>query len=311
MATAPPQGPTRTRRRSHGEDEEPEDHSGTERWMVSYADMITLLLVLFVVLFAMSQIDQSKFEQLKEGLMSSFGQSVLGGTVPVHDTQGGQSASPVNTSVQALTPAEQAHVDKAIAQTNRLASERTYGEAKSEVENLVGLWKRIHKALAAKGLGDDVQASIDQRGLVVSLVSRHVVFPANLADLTPRGTQIVDTLAPILKTIPEPIEVDGHTNQAKGKPKYYPTDWDLSVARAVTVLRRLEEFNHLPGNRLEATGFGHTKPLMAPSEAGSQDINKRVDVVVLSTASAEAKTVFNQVIENLNLRNDAAQGGLR
>ena len=96
-----------------------------------------------------------------------------------------------------------------------------------------------------------------------------------------------------------PVEIDGHTNQVKVKPKYYPTDWELSAARAVTVLRRLNEVDHIPANRLSETGFGHTKPLEDPSIPGSQKINKRVDIVVLSQAPAETRALYQQVQQDL------------
>ncbi len=134
---------------------------------------------------------------------------------------------------------------------------------------------------------------------MISLVSKHIVFEPNLATLTERGSRILDTLAPVLKGLTEPIEVDGHTNQVKVKPKFYPTDWDLSSARAITALRRLNEQDGLPASRLSATGFGHTKPLIDPATPGSQDINKRVDIIVLSQAPAETREKFNQVQNSL------------
>ncbi len=306
--------PTRTRRRpsSYAEEAEHEEHgAGQERWMVSYADMITLLLVLFIVLFAMSQIDQAKYDELKDGLMSGFGKSVLSGATPAQpNTTGGSESSPVDTMFDDLSPAEQEQVQKAVTHENALQQQRVYGEAKTEVHNLLSVWQRIKTALRAQGLEHDVEATIDQRGLVVSLVSRHIVFPANLAGLTERGTRIVNTVAPVLRSIPEPIEVDGHTNQVPVKPKYFPSDWDLSAARAITVLRLLQDHDGLPARRLSATGYGHTKPLIKPSLPGSQAINKRVDIVVVSQASPEAKARFQQVLQALHIRNASVQGGL-
>jgi chemotaxis protein MotB len=157
----------------------------------------------------------------------------------------------------------------------------------------------MQASLRKRGLQDDVQAQIDERGLVVSLVSRHVVFRPNVAELTPRGRQILDTLAPVLAGLPEPIEVDGHTNQVKVKPKFYPTDWELSSARAITALRHLQEQDGLPAGRLTAAAFGHTKPLVDPRTPGSQAINKRVDIVVLSQAPAETREKLSEIQNEL------------
>jgi chemotaxis protein MotB len=83
----------------------------------------------------------------------------------------------------------------------------------------------------------------------------------------------------------------------KVKPKYFPTDWELSAARAVTVLRRLNEADHVPAGRMTASAFGHEKPLIDPSKPGSQRINKRVDIVILSTLPSETRALITQVLK--------------
>jgi chemotaxis protein MotB len=285
-----------------------------ERWLVTYADMVTLLMVLFIVMFSMSHVDANKYEQLKEGLANGFGRAsqILSGESPMLDDQGPvSSGSDVmdNSLISNMPASEAAKIKSAVAKAQQQANERTYADAQSQVKSLLALWHKMQKALAKQGLQDDVQAAIDERGLVVSLVSRHVVFHANIADLTTRGQRIVDTVAPVLRGIKEPIEVDGHTNQVKVKPKYYPTDWELSSARAVNVLRRLNEVDGIPDRRLSATGFGHTKPLEDPSTPGSQQINKRVDIVVLSQAPAETRELYQQVQQDLQKHQDQTTTG--
>ena len=292
--------PVRRRKRA-AEEEEHENH---ERWMVSYADMVTLLLVLFIVLYAMSQIDISKYSQFKSGLVAGFGHAdqILSGDSPMSDRTGGSSGGSemVNPQMISNLPADQAALVKnAVAEANMQAKQRAYADAEGQVKSLLELWKKMQSALSKKGLAGDVQAAIDERGLVVSLVSRHVVFEPNIATLTPRGELILDTIAPVIASISDPIDVDGHTNQVKVKPKYYPTDWELSSARAVTALRRLSEHDGIPDGRLRATGFGHTKPLENPSIKGSQQINKRVDIVVLSQAPAESRALYTQAYQEL------------
>ena len=139
--------------------------------------------------------------------------------------------------------------------------------------------------------------AIDHRGLRVSLVSRHIVFRANLAELSPRGRRVLDVLAPVLRELPNQIEIAGHTNQVPVKPKYYPTDWELSAARAVNVLRYLHEQRGLGVHNMSATAYGHEQPLVDPARKGSQAMNKRVDVVVLSGASDEVRSLFASVLQ--------------
>lgn len=289
---------TVTRSRKRREEHEEEEH-GSERWLVTYADMLTLLMVLFIILFAMSTVDVTKYQQLKDGLMSAFGHSILGGSAPA-ETQGTDGSTAQATSVMDMSPDEQQAVSAEVTKQESLRTQRQYAEAKTEVSSLIKAWEQMKRSLQQKGLQDDVRATIDQRGLVVSLVSRHVVFEPNLATLSPRGGEIVDAIAPVLAQLPQPIEIDGHTNQVKVKPKYFANDWDLSAARAITVLVRLQDRDGLPAKRLSETGFGHTKPLVDPAKPGSQAINKRVDVVVLSQASPEAKAHFKEVLQALH-----------
>ncbi|CAB4717111.1 MAG: OmpA family protein [Actinobacteria bacterium] len=276
------------RRPKHEEHEEHENH---ERWLVTYADMVTLLMVLFIVMFAMSSVDQKKFAALKEGLAAGFGESdsILEGNQSIHDQPGEEPLGPVGPqiSTSGMSPEDQLLVSQAVDKVNRLQRERAYSEAEAEVKRLDEVRDALMAALEARGLERDVKTSYDERGLVVSLVSRHVVFEADVATLTERGREVVDTLAPVLREISDPLEIDGHTNQVPVKPKYYATDWDLSAARALTVLRRLNEVFTIPADRLRLAAFGHVKPLMDPSEPGSQAINKRVDIVVLSSVAAE------------------------
>ena len=216
----------RRRRRS---DAHPEEHENHERWLVTYADMVTLLMVLFIVLFAMSQVDQKKFNALKAGLAAGFGQStsIQDGSDSILEQPGEAVAEPIapNQFAVEVKQVKTSAVSKAIADHEDAQKAARLEEARTEVDRLKALLERLNKALRAHHLEDDVQASIDDRGLVVSLVSRHVVFEPNLATLSTRGQRVIDTLAPVLRDIPDPLQIDGHTNQVKVKPKYYPTDW--------------------------------------------------------------------------------------
>lgn len=280
-----------------------EEHENHERWLVSYADMITVLMALFIVMFAMSQVDEQKYQQLKDGLAVGFGheKSILNGASPVSNTKG--VSDPGQASYEMLlaqVPENQREtVTRILQESDRLRNERARGEARAEVDRLLKVWKRIDRALREQGLRDDVRATIDDRGLVVSLVSQHVVFEADIAELTDRGRRVVDTIAPVLVELPEPVELDGHTNQEPVKPRYYPSDWELSLARAANVLHRLEDVHKIPARRLRATGFGHTKPLVDPARNGSQKVNKRVDILVLSQQPAETRALMGEAYDEL------------
>ena len=284
----------RARRRDH-EEEAPESH---ERWMITYADMVTLLMVLFIVMFAISQVDQKRFEELKVGFAAGFGQdpAPFRGAQSVLPPENYTPMEQVRPDLEGSAPGSPAarNVESRNPQT-RTDSE-AYAEAAAEVARLEKLRERIRKALAQKGLARDVLMQIDRTGLRISMVSRHIVFRANIADLSPRGRLVLDALVPVLREVDNAIDIDGHTNQVKVKPKYYPTDWELSAARAVTVLRYLNEAGRVPAHRLTAVAHGHERPLVDPARPGSQAMNKRVDVVLLSSLPEHTRDLFTRVL---------------
>jgi chemotaxis protein MotB len=266
-------------------------------------------------MFAMSQVDQKKFNALRDGLAAGFGQStsIQDGSSSILDQPGEAAAAPIApqkfaVDVKQVEPGASSATSKAIADHEQAQQDIKYAQAKAEVDRLSALLARLHAALVKHGLQDDVRTTINDQGLVISLVSRHVVFEPNLATLSSRGRELVDTLAPVLRDLPDPLQIAGHTNQAKGKPKFYASDWDLSAARAVTVLRHLNEVDHVPADRLSATAFGHTRPLVDPSKPGSQAVNKRVDIVVLSSLPSDTRALIKDVLKNRS--GSGAGGGL-
>jgi chemotaxis protein MotB len=285
-------GHGRGRRPKKHEEEEHENH---ERWLVSYADMMTLLLVLFVVLYAMSQVDQAKFSALAKGLAASFGApiNVQPGTTPEGSVLDGlpgavdiASALPPDTTVQ------QAKVDQAAAQAAIERADRIAAEAASAYDELAAARDRIDAALRKAGYPDAARYEIDERGLVVHIVADAVLFDAERATLRPEGRRILAAAAPTLGDLPNQLRVEGHANHlpvTAGGP--WPSNWELSAYRATTVLRALAG-NGVPDARMSADAYGSTEPLVPISDPTALSTNRRVDVVVLSTASAEANALL-------------------
>lgn len=280
-----------------------EAHGSHERWLITYADMVTLLMVLFIVMFAISQVDQRKFEALREGMAAGFGQqpSPMSGDQSILIEAGQMPMPPVSPKIEVtdvdLRPTEESEQPPASEDVGE--QQRRYDEARAEVERLEALRKRVARALKREGLLDDVSMEIDERGLRISLVSRHIVFRPNIADLSGRGRRVLDVLSPVLSDLPNRIEVAGHTNQVPVKPKYYPTDWELSAARAVTVLRYLHERGGVPAENMLAAAYGHEQPLIDPDKPRSQALNKRVDVIVMSAAREDVRGLFAEVLRDI------------
>jgi chemotaxis protein MotB len=289
VSTAP--HPGRKRPKKHEE----EEHENHERWLVSYADMVTLLMCLFIVLFAMSQVDKAKFAALSAGLSESFGAplTVLPGTTPEGSVLDGlpgavdiASAIPPDPSVQ------DAAVDAAAAAAAAERAKRVAAEAASAYDELAEARDRIDAALTAAGYAGAARYEIDERGLVVHIVADEVLFDAEQAVLRPEGRIILDAVAPTLTGLPNVLRVEGHANHlpvSAGGP--WPSNWELSGYRASTVLRYLAA-DGIPERRMSATGYSSTRPLVPESDPTALSVNRRVDIVVLSTASAEANALL-------------------
>jgi chemotaxis protein MotB len=283
--------PGRRRAKKHEE----EEHENHERWMVSYADMLTLLFVLFVVLYAMSQVDKDKFAQLAAGLSDAFGAPVSVSQSPSSDPSVLDDLPGVIDLASSIPPdptVSDAQVDQAAAQAALERSQRVANEAKAAYDDLAEARARIDAALEAAGFPDAARYEIDERGLVVHIVADAVLFDAEEATLRPEGRRILDAVAPTLTRLPNLLRVEGHANHlpvTAGGP--WPSNWELSAYRATTVLRELTS-NGVPEKKISAAGYSSTQPLVPVTDERAISTNRRVDVVVLSTASAEANALL-------------------
>jgi chemotaxis protein MotB len=290
-------------RKKHGggHDEEHENH---ERWLVSYADMLTLLFVLFVVLFSMSQVDTKKFQRLADGLAEGFGSPTVafsGKESPMEGSSGQDSAVlPLAPNVdprlqeavkQKASAADEKAAQDAVAAADRFKAARDAQAAVKEVKNLREVQKQITGLLRKAKLEGHVRFLIDERGLVITVVSSEVVFKGDRADLQPGGRKILDAVAPALAKLPNKIQVDGHTNQLNVPTRNYPSAWELSTARASIVVRHLTG-KGVAANRLSAAGYAGTRPLIDPADPRSVTMNRRVDVVVMSGLPADQRALL-------------------
>lgn len=213
---------------------------------MTYADMITLLLVLFIVLFALSKINQAKYRQFQQ----SVSHVKLVGTSVVH----GKTAT-VSRGSKPLSPA---------AATARLR----------QIE------QALTHALALKGLLGDVTITIDASGLVEGLVADSTFFVTDSAQLSPLGEEIVDTSGHVLDTYPNNVDVAGYTDdqQITGGP--FANNWALSAARSSTVVERLTTIDAVNPERVIAIGYGQYHPVVPNTSPVAEAENRRVNIVV-------------------------------
>jgi chemotaxis protein MotB len=208
--------------------------------------MITLLLVLFIVLFALSRIDQAKFKEFKQ----SVSHAVLSHT-PKGSTKVPSRAAPK------ATPA------------NRL----------QEIK------ERLSAALNSQALLGDVTLTINSSGLVEGLVADNTFFSTNSAQLSPVGQEIVDLSASVLRGYPNAIEVAGYTDDQPITGGPYANNWDLSAARATTVVVRMTQTDSVNSGQVVLLGYGQFHPLVPNTTPAAQAQNRRVNIVISPTST--------------------------
>jgi len=262
------------RSRKHAE----EEHEDSERWLVTYADMLTVLMALFIVMFAISTVDAQKFDAFKAGAHEYFGNGP-------DLTDGGSGLLAQNGNRPTMAPDVQAAV---------LALEQQQAQAQAVVReraDLEAAKQRITEALDARGLGGSARFAVDERGLVVTLVTDEVLFDLGAAVLRDRGREVLDGVASGLREVPNRISVEGHTDDLPIRGGgTFPSNWELSTARATTVLRYLTEAQGVPPQRVSAAGYADQRPLV-PNTPDQRQVNRRVEIVVLASQPEAALAV--------------------
>lgn len=278
-----------------------EEHVNHERWLVSYSDMITVLMALFIVLFAISQVDQEKYIALRESLSAGFqdnagSDAILDGTAGTLD---GQSVVPQTSSqngTAGMVDADEGLGDQGTdpapaASSAPAVDPAVLAAAQAEADHLAEIREAIQRHLDKAGLGDAVRFRVDERGLVLGLVADDVFFAAASADLTATARRVLDVAGPTLKGLGEDISVEGHANVLPVSGRY-ATNWELSADRATRVLRHLVEKDGIAGDRIMAVGFGDERPLVEGSNARALAANRRVDLVILSDAPETVRALL-------------------
>jgi chemotaxis protein MotB len=239
-------------------------------------------------------VDMTKFTAFSQGLQEGFGAPVTiindGGAI---DAPAESPLKPVQVAEEAAidgteqTDAEKAAAEAAAAQR----AQQTAAEAQGAYDQLSEARDALQAALAAAGQSGAAEFVIDERGLVVHVVSDPVLFAPESAALQAQGATVLDAMAPTLAGLANQIRVEGHANSlpvTRGGP--WPSNWELSAVRATTVLRHLSETDGVAEDRMSAAGYGSTRPLVPDTDRSYVTVNRRVDVVVLSTASAAASS---------------------
>jgi chemotaxis protein MotB len=263
-------------------------HSADERWLLTYADMITLLMALFMVLFSISSVNISKYQVLQHALQKAFIGGALDGGRGIQ--QGEQTRI---QGVQAATASQQVSASFQIYSHNLVgnlapstpASKAAEKQAAAaEQSNLEKLQQHIQKYAHAHGFAQQIATTIDQRGLVIRLLTDKVLFDSGYAMLKPEATPILTEVSHLLdKTaVRNPIRVEGNTDNVPISGGPFPSNWELSAARAAAVLEFFAG-DGVPASRLSLAGYADQNPIAPNTSAAGRALNRRVDVVVIRT----------------------------
>ncbi|CUS97153.1 chemotaxis protein MotB [Candidatus Kryptobacter tengchongensis] len=239
-----------------------EEHENLERWLITYADLITLLLGLFVVLYSMSQIDLSKYQQW----ISAFSQLFGGGGV----LAGGKGVL--------ITPAP----PKSGSASDVSASQPTQ-QQKLEVQ--------INAVLSSNIQSKKIIVTTSSEGLTIHLLER-LLFESGSAELKPEAMSVLDTLAEILKFLPNKIRIEGHTDNRPIRSAKFPSNWHLSVARALNTAYYLMNKGVNP-EKISIVGYAEYRPIAPNDSEENRAKNRRVDIVVISTQSGVFGKISN------------------
>jgi chemotaxis protein MotB len=262
------------RRKRHEAHEEHENH---ERWLITYADMITLLMAFFIMLFTMSQLDLKKFQEFQEG----FASHVSGREMNLATAGGaGVLDGGPSSQQQILARAEQVLNDKAKVDLARQLERNRLEHVEAEVTRRV----------AAAGLAGKVGFRLEERGLVVTIVSDDVLFELGSADLQPRGRRVLDGLARVLDDMSNHVAIEGHTDNVPISGGRYGDNWVLSTARATSVLSYLLDRHDLAPRRLSAAGYADQRPVKPNTTARNRAANRRVEIVILASIAPKEGT---------------------
>ncbi|RJQ30992.1 MAG: chemotaxis protein MotB [Peptococcaceae bacterium] len=227
--------------------------AGHERWLLTYADLITLLMIFFVVMYALSNVDATKFKAIAETLSKALGGS--GGAVlnsPGPSIVVGQSGE-VNIKDQA-----------------------------DEIKQMEQIKQELMAFIQENNLSAQVSVVSEERGLVVSFQTP-VLFALGSADLVPSAAVMIRKVGKILIGTQNYIRVEGHTDNLPINTSKYPSNWELSSARATKVVQELIKGIAFPPERLSATGYGEYRPRMPNNSEANRQLNRRVDLVVLKS----------------------------
>lgn len=253
-----------------------EDEMG---WVTTYGDLMSVLLVFFIMLFGISTVDTAKFAAMGKTLAQS-----MGGRSFVADMSGSSLISDSATGVDKLAGGEPA------APVRRLEEDPS-----SQLEDLSKLASRIEDLILKEKLDPQIEIKLDHRGVVI-YAAGNAFFNSGEAQVLPQARPFLDKVSALLGQVPYKVLVEGHTDEAPISTAHYPTNWELSTGRAASVVRYFIEVTGLLPERLSAVGYSHYKPRY-PLRPEYRAKNRRVEIIVLRERTRPLEEDFETVLD--------------
>lgn len=238
---------------------------GAPKWMVTYSDMVTLILVFFILLFSMSQIDSVKFQAVSESFRNRMIMDFMPSMVPADHPS--ESTNNLDSDKD---------IDE-IDFSNNLPSKIDKDNEEDPLDSLVA---DVEKFLNENELNDVITATRTERGVVLVL-QESILFESGEAEIIESGKPFLKRIGSLLSSIPNYVKVEGHTDSRPISNMIYPSNWELSGARSSSVIRYLIEENDYEESRFSAVGYGDTRSLVPNTSAENWSKNRRVEIVIL------------------------------
>ncbi|CAG0938365.1 Motility protein B [Gammaproteobacteria bacterium] len=272
---------------------EHEDHVNHEAWAIPYGDLITLLLAFFVVMYAVSSVNEGKYRVLSDSMTAAFRGSPKT-TAPIEigdkvvkvrrdDTVAGLSPS------QAMKlPGHVAGGDKSLVEQFNKMGRDIAGEGEGvDGPGLRQVADQVEQAMASL-IGKDL-VTVTRKPLWVEVeIKTDILFPSGSAEIQPDALPILDSIAGILKPLASPIRVEGHTDNRPIHTLQFPSNWELSGARASCIVRLFEQRGIAP-ERMSVAGQGEHQPVADNATTEGRNRNRRVTLVILDAPAGAAQ----------------------
>jgi len=252
----------------------PEEHENMERWLVSYADFITLLFAFFVVMYAISSVNEGKYRVMSDSLISAFKEAPSSDKLIQMDTK----------SPEMLTGTGKP-IGKTVPQPQTVERQQAADRMKKVAKNVLQ---------AMQPLIQDGQVRVTQspRGITVE-INASVLFKSGDAILQPQSSEALAAVAHVLTQIENPIQVEGHTDNIPINSPSLPSNWELSSARAGSVVRLFTE-RGVPAARMVAIGYADNRPVDTNATLDGRSRNRRVNVLILNEVGGVASEITLQ-----------------